>query len=302
VENIVSEFTIVAGDVQGEEVFRVIAFIDQLREKNSTSCGVYKHDSSDDKWVIFNLDWSGIGLSVIREPDVTLVIISEFGNILLAGRDNYKIITVSPGLEGPEGYGPLREIYAIGSSAYIVGMSRQIYRISYDGSWEIFEEGIVRPSLIKDVCGFNAIHGVSEKLLYVVGFNGEIWVNEGGGWRQVESPTNVVLNCVRVMKSGNVFIGGQNGILLEGSEGLFLVKETGVDEDIWSMDSFNNALYFCTEKKLFVINDNKVSRVDVGVNHDVFRSIRSQDNVICIFGPKIILKSRDGKKWKRISL
>jgi hypothetical protein len=249
-----SEFTIVSGNVQDTEVFRVIAFIDQLREKRSTASGVYKYTAVDGKWSIFNLDWSAIDLCMIKHPDLTLAIMSESGTIMLVNKDGYKTIQIAPGTSGPSGYGPLRNIHSLESSAYVVGMSRQVYRILADGTWTTFEDGILRPSAIEDVCGFNSIHGVGENLLYAVGFNGEIWINKSGKWAQVQSPTNVILHCVRVINKENVFIGGQGGILLHGTNEIFATIDTNINNDIWSMEVFRDRLYFCTEKKLGSVN------------------------------------------------
>ncbi len=297
----VSGLTIVAGNVQDSQVIRVIAFIDQLREKRSTSSGVYKHTANNGKWTIFNLDWTAIDLCFIEEPAPTLVIISESGTVVLINNDGYKTIELSTGTNGPGGYGPLRDLCAIDSAAFVVGMGRQIYRISADGLWSNFDNGVTRPSAIGDVCGFNSVHGINENLLYTVGFNGEIWVYEFGKWAQAESPTNVVLHCVRVVNERCVYIGGQKGLLLKGTGGVFISIDTGLDHDIWGMEVFKDKLYFCTEKKLYVVINDKVDEVDIDVEHDTLRSIHSCKDIMYVFGPKNILKSNDCKEWERLS-
>jgi len=296
-----SDFTIVSGNVQDDNVFRVIAFIDQLRDKGSTASGVYKYTFVDEKWKIFNLDWTAIDLCVVTNPNLTLFILSETGLVMIINKDGYNTVEVSPGISGPSGYGPLRCLYSINSSVFAVGMGRQVYRISVDGSWKIFENGLQRPSDIGNVCGFNSIHGISENLLYAVGFNGEIWINNLGKWTQIQSPTNVILHCVRVMNDNRVFIGGNNGILLEGVDSAFFIIDTGIDDDIWGMEVFKGKLYFCSEKALYTVNDSRVDVVDIGEEYGTLRGLHSCESVICVFGPKTILKSNDGEKWVNLS-
>lgn len=299
--------TVVSGIVQGKEFIRAIAYIDQLKERRSTASRIYKivsDDWSSGEWSssVFDLEWSAIEFCLLPRPTLKMVIMSENGTIMIAGSQGPQTYQVAPGTSGPEGYGPLRSMCAVGEAIYLVGMGRQVYRVTTDGEWSVHEEGLTRPSEEHEVCGFNAIHGLVEERLYAVGFRGEIWMYENHGWRGVDSPTDLVLHCVRLQSDKEVYVGGGHGALLHGRGDRFELLESGTEDDIWSMEIFRDKLYFCTEKSVYVKDGEAITKLELGVDNEVLRSVHSSDDMICVFGPKVIMQSYDGESWRRIAL
>src|SRR5262249_18618778 len=151
--------------------------------------------------------------------------------------------------EGPTYRGDIRDLRVIGDKLYAAGMSRQVYRRESSGRWTHQDSGTVQPLGTLGPVGFNAIHGRDEADFYAVGFGGEIWRRVDGIWRELDTPTNVILLGVRVTESGKAFACGQKGVILCGDGDAFEPIEQGLTTvTFWDMELFNGSLYLGAEE------------------------------------------------------
>ncbi len=67
-------------------------------------------------------------------------------------------------------------------------------------------------------------------------FCGEIW-RCNKGWQQLESPTNVILNKVKVVRDDLIYVCGQQGMLLVGTDNVWSIVDHGSTTDqIWDLE------------------------------------------------------------------
>jgi len=204
-------------------------------------------------------------------------------------------------IEGPDSQGFIRDLRPIGQHLYAVGMGRQVYRRLGPQHWVQFDDGLKNaPEDYLEVTGFNAIDGASEEDIYAVGFNGEIWHCAKGKWREVASPTNLILERVRVVRSDLVYAAGQRGVLLRGHEEVWeSIDQSITDKDFWGLEWFRDHLYLSTNEALFRLNDrDELESVDLGLaGPRTYSQLHANKGALWSFGPKHLSWTQDAETW-----
>jgi hypothetical protein len=248
------------------------------------------------------------GVVAVQEPKLTALIMGIDGEI---GRWDspqiaYEMVDASD--DGPQNSGDLREIRRIAGKAYVVGMERTVYRFESAGRWTRMDAGVRVGEDDESDAGFNSIDGFSEKDLYAVGWDGEIWRSNGRKWSQVDSPTNLALFRVVCAPDGNVYACGQRGTLLKGQGTQWQpIEHSLTDEDFYGATHFKGELYFSTLNGLFRIREGQLEKVDIksaepkrkiatSPNVSFFR-LDAHADVIWSIGRKMAIYSTDGERW-----
>ncbi|MDH1263464.1 hypothetical protein [Pseudomonas sp. GD03944] len=234
------------------------------------------------------------------DPELLLFLITPDGICSIGSLAGQFDEVIDDSRDGPAGRGELRDIQMIGGVPYVVGMSRQVYRRDGPGSWSRQDDGVVTPRGAKVMCGFNAIHGLSEANLYAVGFNGEIWQRLGGQWHQQVQPKWCVLHHVRMVREDLIYACGQLGTLLRSTGSTWEEIPHGVtDKDFWSMAWFNDALYLACDDGVFRLGaDDRLVKVDMGQDFEpTCRHLHANDGVLLSVGPKHLMRTEDGETW-----
>ena len=256
-------------------------------------------------------DWNLAGLAVAKQPLEQMIAVGEWGDVLCAGSGDVHDEQVTsgqrdPAAKGPKDRGPLRGVRRIGSRIYVVGMDRQAYRREGSSRWQSFgppgwrEQGRPAPK-VSEVTGFEAVDGFSESDVYAVGYHGEIWHYDGRKWRQLPSPTNLVLTDVCCAGDGTVYACGREGLLLKGRDQKWeVIDPPGTPQDLWSLAWFDGRLYLSTFYALYTLHKNALEPVDTGAEQaKTFHRLSADDGVLLSAGAKDVLVF-DGKAWTRI--
>jgi|GEM_PF-1226058 len=297
-------FSFLSGFVQDRNTARVIAQVDQLRDQGSTASRLMKWTRDEGQWMSFRLEWTATRMWVLTKPEMQVFAIGPDGIVSVGTSKGMSEEEVDPGDDGPRRRGPIRDLQFIGSHLYVAGMSRQVYRREAPNRWMRQDDGAVLPRGDMTVAGFNSIDGLDENDIYAVGFNGEIWRRSGEKWRKLDSPTNLVLHRVRVIRPDLVFICGQEGVLMRGSgERWRIIEHDATAEDFWGMEWFGDRLYLACDDGLYVLAaDDSVNAVDTGLAAEwTTRHLHTNDGVLWSFGPKSIAWTEDGRRWNDVT-
>jgi hypothetical protein len=292
------------GHVQDSETIRVISQIDSLVDAGEIASNVMKWTRKDGSWNSFSIEWSAVRLWLTTKPQTELCILGPDGEALVVSRTGHAEEALDGTVQGPQGRGPLRDLRWIGGHLYASGMSRQVYRREGVGIWRHRDEGTVLALGSKTVAGFNSIDGLTEEDFHAVGFGGEIWRCLKGSWHRVESPTNVVLNRVKVVRDGLAYACGQEGVLLRGyGEEWEQIDHSSMEEDLWDAEWFGDSIYFAHDDGLYVLTDgDELEPVKFGIRGTVTcRHLHANDGVLLSSGPKNVLWTSDGKTWQDIT-
>ena len=295
-------FSFGPGFVQDRGTIRVIAQLDELVDAGETESEIMKWVSGS--WSQFSLDWSAVRLCQVVAPPQVFTLGPD-GQIMIGSSSGApQEETLDDTMEGPEGRGPLRDLRWIGKHLYAVGMSRQVYRREGAGVWRHRDAGTVLPLGSKTVAGFNSIDGRSDDDLYAVGFGGQIWRCLNGNWRQIESPTNVVLHRVKVVRDDLAYACGQEGVLLRSRGGGWeQIDHDATEDDLWDLEWYRDRLYLAHDEGLLVLTGgDDLQAVKFGIRGAITcRHLHANDEILLSSGPKNILWTGDGKKWDEIT-
>jgi len=161
--------------------------------------------------------------------------------------------------------------------------------------WEPIDKGLPKKFDIEDIDGF------SSDALFVVGFKGVFFKFNGKKWERIDLPTNAILGCIKCTKNGEVYIGGDDGVLVVGSGQKWkVVDQDLITDDIWDIEEFKDEIYISTLKGVYRIDEEGLSKVDFGrTTPATTYKLSACDDVLWSIGRSDIV-SFDGKKWSRI--
>ncbi|MGG5820264.1 hypothetical protein [Falsiroseomonas sp. HW251] len=245
--------------------------------------------------------WHTAGIAVLTQPRECAVAVGGGGQSVAFGPPNYKVDERigAPG-DGPANRGPLRGVRTIADRVYAVGMDRQAYIRVGERDWRPMQQGLTGTPP-GQTSGFEAVDGYSAEEIYAVGWDGEIWQWDGSSWTRQESPTNLILTDVCCAGDGQVYACGRQGLLLRGRGPTWtIVEQDVIDEDIWSLAWFGEALYLATFEAVYVMRGDTIEMVDFGEGKalSTYRLGVGPASLWSV-GAKDVM-SFDGTSWTRI--
>jgi len=287
--------------VQERDKLRVVAQIDELASRGSSTSQLMTYRGQTKKWVYYSLEWTAISLAARASAE--LFVLGMGGEILVGSSNRQFQENVDLSLNGPRTLGPMRAIRWIGEHLYAVGMSRQVYRRESEAIWVHRDAGVLLEPIPAAVTGFNSIDGLTEDDFYAVGFGGEIWRCLNRVWTQIESPTNVILSKVRVIGGGLIYACGQKGVLLQGDGNSWRqINEDNDDLDLWDMEWFQGHLYVANSQSVLILDpQNQLIPVSFGNATTTCRHLHAGDGVLLSSGAKDVFWTEDGKVWNRVT-
>jgi len=292
-------FSFTTGAVRRRDVGYLVLSEDKLRRKKIPHSGFVVWQAG--KWFDCGEgDWNTTSAIVIRRPKEQLVVLGEFGAMMFVGSgDQHQEIIAAPD-SSVEDRGPLRCVRLIGERLYVVGMDRQVYRRDGLNKWSAIDEGARPTGKSDDVVGFETVDGFSEKEIYAAGWEGEIWFYNASKWRQLHSPTNLILTSL-CCGGELAYACGQTGLVLEGRKDKWRVIEQDVTEDdIWGLAWYNGALYLSTMSAVYRLQKGKFELVEMGEDEPkTCYHLSAADGILWSIGSKDVM-AFDGKKWTRI--
>jgi len=164
----------------------------------------------------------------------------------------------------------------IHGTVYVVGTFRNVMRREGKDRWSVFaSEAMIdeahvryREAAKKDTIydtGFNCIDGFSaDRNLYAAGDASDVWRYDGKGWIPVDIgifDEKIISICCA--EDGFVYMGTQRtGKFIRGKDDNWEeIKTPFENDDITSIVSFKNKVYFSTPSRLYVYDDNEVKTV-----------------------------------------
>lgn len=194
------------------------------------------------------------------------------------------------------------DIRQIDGSVFAVGMGRAVYERDAPNRWTASGRGAEPPADHFELTGFRSICGVDRSNMFAVGFEGEIWQFDGHRWFSVDSPTNMRLDCARVL-GGQVYACGAAGVIARGRDGRWeAIVQDITRETLWSMAVFDSKLFLADRGSVYRLTEDLVLEpVDFGLSAAVSTAYLDASTLeLWSVGWKDIL-CYDRSSWRRIT-
>ena len=278
------------------------------------------HDDAEPVSYIFR--WNGdfssrpvpmfaTSVCVTADPEPTVLFMGRNGAVIRASKTiDFVPEAVDGSDEGPQTIGDLREVRAIGHSAYVCGMGRTVYRSTSGDKWARIDQGVRETGDMESDAGFNTLHGFSEQEIYAGGWNGELWLYDGNSWSALASPTHLALMRIVCAPDGKVYAGAQAGTLVIGRGSTWTTLELDdTRHDITGVCYFKGSLFLATLDALYRLSGTTFTPVAL---QSAGKKIKTSPGVCCGFldcneeviwsvGPRMVVYSQDGVSWTETS-
>ncbi|MCP4601487.1 MAG: hypothetical protein GY847_13395 [Proteobacteria bacterium] len=289
------------GFVQNRNVIRVISRLDEFTNHGSQSSSLMMWSQNKKQWFQFNLGWTAIRIACSESQ---MFVLGSDGHILKADASGMAEEDIKSSDNSLITVKDFKDMRLIGDQLYVVGDEHQIYIRQGSNNWIKSDVGHKSSRHDHKECGLNAIYGLDESEIYAVGDNGEIWHCNAGKWSELDSPTSVTLNCIRVIEPGLAYATGNEGTLLRGHGNLWeVVNQNTTKEDLFGIEWFDEKLYIASEGELFVLrDDNQLERAGAGYGPGwTFKHLHANDGILWSFGKDHLFSTEDGKRWHNVT-
>lgn len=170
----------------------------------------------------------------------------------------------------------VQSLRTIAGQAYVAGGLRTVFRREGPNQWTCMTGNDLSVQALeikrKQSLGFDDIGGFAADDLYACGDGGDLFHYDGARWRGLDPPTNADLRALCCAPNGQVYVGGRDGLLLEGrgtrwrqigARAGFSVdardpERRGMGAEIHDLTWFRDRLYLATDRGLYEYHDGQI--------------------------------------------
>lgn len=291
------------GYIDKNKIIYVSASDLELEEKGIPHTVMLRY--MDKSWACWVIEERIVGHIVCElERGRTTFSVSNNGKVQIGNRDGFRIENIDISDDGPNNLRHLRSAQKIDNYLYATGMSNMLYRRGLrSGKWEKFDNGLRIPRSSKKISGINSIGGTEDDKIYACGLRGGLWGLEKGHWKSIESGTNISLNSLSSLTSGDIYCCGQAGVVISGKERKWeIVSNDVTEEDFWSIVNFNKKIFISTQSEsLYEVIEGRVLPLKININHEVTTyHLHTNNSILLSVGSRNIL-TYDGSSWVDIT-
>jgi hypothetical protein len=260
------------------------------------------------KWITWDQEFSIVTLDAGPPAHIrSAVMVAMAGEVLsISDQGKTSLERIGTGKDAPTRLRTLHEVRAIGGAFYVVGMRRQVFRRPITGGlWQKVDQGVFVPDSSKVIAGFLSIDGFGESEIYGVGYGGEIWLYNGSAWRQIDSPTNARLECIRCVPEGYAIVCGVDGLILRGrGDSWTEVPQDATKEDLLSVAWLGGTAYLASEEgTVLAMKEDQIAKIRIKTSktdEPTTGFLDSNGKRLLSIGEQDIIVF-DGKKWQSLS-
>lgn len=241
------------------------------------------------------MEWTCISECLITHPETTCIRLGPNGEV----KTVLNSVCLEERIEGVDRIGFLREINAVDGKAYAVGVGRQVYRRDDVNTWIRLDKGASFPENEMGA-SFDSVAGFSENEIYFAGWNGDLFKFNGKDFIKIDLGITRSFYKIRTSSDGFLYLAGHDGMVFRGRNDKWERLENSDSYSIWDMCEFNGKMYFSSNKYVYELNDNQLSRIDFGYKKEITCfHLTAKDGLMWSIGSKDLLEF-NGSKWERI--
>jgi hypothetical protein len=238
---------------------------DPLEQRETAVFFYYPEKPDESKWAVSGLGQAtGVHGCAAFVPEERWVFVLDDGEVYVVGKgdDDYeKPISAKPNLYFSNARAVRR------GRAVAVGSRRKVFIREAKDRWTQLSNGLFPQGDKTDLehAGFNDIDGFSEKDMYACGGRGDLWHYDGNRWRQVDVPTDAVLQNICCGEDGLVYITTNRRHVLIGRQTSWEVLEQEETEELLeSIIWYGDTAIVSTLSSLYAVSRTSFGVPDIG--------------------------------------
>ena len=281
-------------DSEGVRIFIGAAF-----QSNDTLDGRAVLAFQDDTWSSFDLPDKLASVSASLHGSEFFAL-TKSGVVAIAADKGIVFEKIADAGVEAGGYGYMKRINHISGGLFACGDLRQIYR-RVDGRWMHFDRNVLSEDRYAVADALNDIDGISASNLYAVGDHGNIFYNDGHQWNYVSAPTNVDLERVICVASDEIYIAGNNGLLLRGCHSkLEIAADAGIRSRFWGLADNQGTIFTCSARAVYAYRNGTLEAVPITIPFKgALHRLTASKEYLWAVGTNSILKF-DGARWEEL--
>lgn len=309
--NITNNFIFQSGYVKSQSLLSFVAHYQPALNSDIAISQVFYFVNGQEWRSGGQFSWQAV--DIITEANRSLsIVLGRDGEVgIIEPQEEYEEF-----LDSNAAVGPTRGVCSIQDTVFAFGMKREIFLRKGVKSWVRWNEGMAKNKrkpnessfeakkrILSDIGGINAVVGKTANDLYAFGMKGEIWHSKGEKWQKMDSPTNLMLSDATITSDGEIFVCGQNGLIMKGIDQRWSVidYEDQVSLDFSSIIEFDKKIYIADGHSLRMFEQNKLDVVDFGVGEIVPCSkLSAGDGMLLAVAGKEVFTTIDGTSWKSL--
>ncbi|HEW98796.1 MAG: hypothetical protein DRR16_16530 [Candidatus Parabeggiatoa sp. nov. 3] len=168
----------------------------------------------------------------------------------------------------------VNRVREIDGAAFIVGTVGTVFRREGPNNWTCLygnDVDSLNDEQKNRFLSFYDIGGFDLNDIYACGNNGHLYHYNGEQWRTIDCPTNEDMKALCCAPNGKVYIGGRNGMVIEGREDEWqiidrpdpygLIPEDGMlSTNVIDMTWYKDRLYIAAEQGVYEYTEGRIKR------------------------------------------
>ncbi len=288
------------GVILGKDSYLFIGVEDARADETNSHGIIWKLKSG--QWNSVEINETLISCTLTGCDEYYFVSIAETGKEFLIGDGGIIQNVIATGPNSPESNGALTNVNCVaGNTILVVGTARQVYRKVGTSDW-VRQDQTCKPDQPKDRArvAFLSVDGFSADEIYAVGWDGQIWQFDGKVWKQLDSPTNLMLFSVHCCSNGDVYACGQEGVIVRGRNSSWgIIEQAETTESLRDIEEFRGKLYVCSNNLLYFLHDDELVPVIADYQVRSFGKLKATDEALLSVGLKDAAIF-DGNSWQQL--
>ena len=261
--------------------------VDELEERVSR-VGIL----SKGKWRFIGFDDVTVSVAALDHARQGFFL-ADSGRVLVTGLGRRVIEDIPT----EESLGEVLRIRNIADELYVCGMTGQVYHRD-GGRWLAIDKGIRG----RDQLDLEDLDGTGPENIYAVSSFGEAVHFDGKSWRVLATPSKVPLSGIRVLSETEIYVCGQDGLVLRGSgpDEWEVISSRDFDHHLSSVEWYRDRLYAAYDGGLLQWFQGEWKDVSFDLDDELdCHVLQAKDDVLFSFGYENIL-AFDGSRWRTI--
>jgi hypothetical protein len=193
-------------------------------------------------------------------------------------------------------YGELLCVRDVTGLVAACGQSRQVYRRA-GANWVRMDTGMRKMA----AASLEGIDGTGPSNIFAVGDYGTILHYDGSRWIELDSPTNRPLAAVRCAAPDEVYVCGNDGILLKGNRNAWQILASGeFSSHFWDLEVFDGKIWVAHSQGVLRYDGTTVEPVDLQLGKMIgHHKLHAADDILWSFGVDDLCYF-DGRTWREV--